>query len=92
MTVGVTAARRVRRRWAAYGILLGVTVVLMLLSTNPLAIETQKGIAFALSLGTAIGRLVKVHPRAAFLISTGTAICGGSAIAAIGPVVKATED
>jgi uncharacterized integral membrane protein (TIGR00698 family) len=53
---------------------------------------TAVGIAFALVLGTAIGRLVKVEPRAAFLISTGTAICGGSAIAAVGPVVKATED
>ncbi|HEY4931814.1 MAG TPA: putative sulfate exporter family transporter [Terriglobales bacterium] len=53
---------------------------------------TAAGIAFALILGTAIGRLVKVEPRAAFLISTGTAICGGSAIAAVGPVVKATED
>jgi len=49
MTVGVTAARRVRRRWAAYGILLGVSMFLMLLSSNPLAVETQKGIAFALS-------------------------------------------
>ena len=53
---------------------------------------TAVGIAFALILGTTIGKLVKVHPRAAFLISTGTAICGGSAIAAIGPVVGATED
>jgi rod shape-determining protein MreC len=49
MTVGVTAARRIRRRWAAYGILVGVTLALMLLSSNPLAVETQKGIAFALS-------------------------------------------
>ena len=49
MTVGVTAARRVRRRWAAYGILLCVSMGLMLLSSNPLAVETQKGIAFALS-------------------------------------------
>ena len=55
-------------------------------------VYTAVGIAFALTLGTAIGRLVKVHPRAAFLISTGTAICGGSAIAAVGPVVGATED
>lgn len=49
MTVGVTAARRVRRRWAAYGVLLGLTLGLMLLSSNPLAIELQKGIAFGLS-------------------------------------------
>ena len=49
MTVGVAAARRVRRRWAAFGILVVVSLVLMALSSNPLAIELQKGIAFALS-------------------------------------------
>ncbi len=55
-------------------------------------VYTAVGIAFALIIGTAIGRLVAVRPRASFLISTGTAICGGSAIAAVGPVVGATED
>jgi len=49
MTVGVTAARRIRRRWAAYGVLLALSLGLMLLSSNPLAIEMQKGIAFGLS-------------------------------------------
>ena len=53
---------------------------------------TAVGIAFALIVGTAIGKLVAVQPRASFLISTGTAICGGSAIAAVGPVLGATED
>lgn len=53
---------------------------------------TAVGIAFALIVGSAIGKLVAVHPRPAFLISTGTAICGGSAIAAVGPVLGATED
>ena len=53
---------------------------------------TAVGIAFAMIVGSAIGKLVAVHPRAAFLISTGTAICGGSAIAAVGPVLGATED
>jgi uncharacterized integral membrane protein (TIGR00698 family) len=55
-------------------------------------VYTAVGIAFALMVGTAIGKLVAVHSRASFLISTGTAICGGSAIAAVGPVVGATED
>jgi len=55
-------------------------------------IYTAVGIAFALTLGTLIGKMVAVQPRASFLISTGTAICGGSAIAAVGPVVGATED
>jgi uncharacterized integral membrane protein (TIGR00698 family) len=53
---------------------------------------TAVGIAFALIVGSLFGKLVAVHPRPAFLISTGTAICGGSAIAAVGPVVGATED
>ncbi len=55
-------------------------------------VYTAIGIAFALILGTLIGKLLVVQSRASFLISAGTAICGGSAIAAIGPVVGATED
>jgi uncharacterized integral membrane protein (TIGR00698 family) len=53
---------------------------------------TAIGIVFALAVGTLIARVVAVDSRAAFLISTGTAICGGSAIAAVGPVLGATED
>jgi uncharacterized integral membrane protein (TIGR00698 family) len=53
---------------------------------------TALGIGFALIVGTLLGKLIAVQPRAAFLISTGTAICGGSAIAAIGPITCATED
>ena len=55
-------------------------------------VYTAVGIAFALILGTLIGKLLAVRRRPSFLISTGTAICGGSAIAAVGPVVGATED
>lgn len=43
-------------------------------------------------IGMWIGyRLLKVEKRTSYLISSGTAICGGSAIAAIGPVVKAKD-
>ncbi len=55
-------------------------------------IYTAVGIAFALTLGTLIGKMLAVQSTPSFLISAGTAICGGSAIAAIGPVVGATED
>jgi uncharacterized integral membrane protein (TIGR00698 family) len=55
-------------------------------------VYTAVGIAFALTLGTLIGKMLAVHSRSSFLISTGTAICGGSAIAAVGPVISATED
>jgi len=53
---------------------------------------TALGIAFAMIVGTLLGRALSVRRRAAFLISTGTAICGGSAIAAVGPIVGANED
>ncbi|ABF43339.1 conserved hypothetical protein 698 [Candidatus Koribacter versatilis Ellin345] len=53
---------------------------------------TALGITFAMLCGWALGKLLQVEPRHAFLISTGTAICGGSAIAAVGPVANATDD
>ena len=43
-----------------------------------------------LAIGMFIGRkLLKVDRETSYLISSGTAICGGSAIAAVGPVIKA---
>lgn len=38
-----------------------------------------------------VGRLLKVEPKLAALIGTGTAICGGSAIAAAAPALQADE-
>ena len=38
-----------------------------------------------------LGRWLKVEQKTAFLISCGTAICGGSAIAAISPIIKSNE-
>ena len=50
---------------------------------------TALGIAFALSVGLLLGRLLKVEATTGALISGGTAICGGSAIAALGPALGA---
>ena len=44
-----------------------------------------------LLVGSFIAWRMKVNKKTGYLISTGTAICGGSAIAAIGPVIKADE-
>jgi uncharacterized integral membrane protein (TIGR00698 family) len=41
--------------------------------------------------GWLVGKWLKVESRTSFLISTGTAICGGSAIAAVSPIIKANE-
>jgi uncharacterized integral membrane protein (TIGR00698 family) len=53
---------------------------------------TAVGIAAALLLGAVLGRLLRVPARTSFLISAGTAICGGSAIAAVAPIVEAEEE
>jgi len=53
---------------------------------------TALGIGFALAAGFLIGKLVSVRGTTSYLISAGTAICGGSAIAAIGPILGAAEE
>jgi uncharacterized integral membrane protein (TIGR00698 family) len=55
-------------------------------------IYTAAGITFAMLLGWGLGKLLAVKGRISFLISTGTAICGGSAIAAVAPVSRATDE
>lgn len=42
-------------------------------------------------IGVLFGYWLKLNRKTAYLISSGTAICGGSAIAAVGPVVKADD-
>lgn len=42
-------------------------------------------------VGILLGRWMKIDEKASYLISSGTAICGGSAIAAVGGVMKANE-
>ncbi len=53
---------------------------------------TAASITLALLLGWGLGRLFSVKKRISFLISAGTAICGGSAIAAVAPVSNANEE
>ena len=55
-------------------------------------VYTFMGIAFAMLVGMGLGTLLNVRRTPAFLISTGTAICGGSAIAAVGPIVHASDE
>ena len=56
------------------------------------AVYTVVGIALTLALGTLLGRLAGTSGPLSTLISFGTAICGGSAIAAMAPVVKAKSE
>jgi uncharacterized integral membrane protein (TIGR00698 family) len=53
---------------------------------------TLLSISFTMIAGMALAAMFKVERTPAFLISTGTAICGGSAIAAVGPITHASDE
>ena len=85
----------------ATGLLLKISVVGLGFGMN--AVEAaqagKQGILFTVAsisltflIGLAAGKLMAVNKKTAILISTGTAICGGSAIAAVAPVIGAKEN
>ncbi|MGN6803809.1 MAG: YeiH family protein [Ginsengibacter sp.] len=54
-------------------------------------IFTIVSISGTLAFGLLLGRFLNIENKTSHLISCGTAICGGSAIAAISPLIKAEE-
>ena len=82
-------------------ILLQASVVLLGFGMNLTEVikAGKQGILFTiatifgtLAVGYLIGRLLKVKDKTSNLISSGTAICGGSAIAAVAPVIDADSE
>ncbi len=53
---------------------------------------TVATISGTLLAGFLVARLLSINPTIAHLISSGTAICGGSAIAAVAPVIDASDE
>jgi uncharacterized integral membrane protein (TIGR00698 family) len=53
---------------------------------------TIASILSTLILGTFLGKWLNIERKTSHLISCGTAICGGSAIAAVAPVIKSGEN
>jgi len=53
---------------------------------------TAISIVLAVLIGLALGKLLRIADKSSFLITLGTAICGGSAIAAIAPILNAGEE
>ncbi len=81
--------------------LLQVSVVLLGFGMNLGAVVKagKDGILFTIAtifgtliLGAFVGKLLKVRAKTSTLISSGTAICGGSAIAAVAPAIDADKD
>lgn len=81
--------------------LLQISVVLLGFGMNLTAVVKagKDGILFTivsifgtLILGYAVGKLLKINGKTSTLISSGTAICGGSAIAAVSPAINADAE
>ncbi|WP_229130316.1 YeiH family protein [Ancylomarina sp. 16SWW S1-10-2] len=67
----------------------GMNLMQVIHTSRTGVLVTAISVTFVMVAGLLIGKFLKVDPIIAILISSGTAICGGSAIAAIAPVVKA---
>lgn len=52
---------------------------------------TVFSIASTITFGLFLGKRLKVENNTSYLISTGTAVCGGSAIAAVSSIIKSNE-
>lgn len=55
-------------------------------------IFTIATIGLTILLGILVGKFLVINRKSAILISVGTAICGGSAIAAVSPIIEANEN
>ncbi len=94
--VGLAAFHRAARDWSRR--LIQISIVLLGFSI-PLADVARAGfsgvgltlgtIGLALAGGLLLARLLRVEPYTATLLTSGTAICGGSAIAATGAAIAA---
>ncbi len=91
--------RHLTQKWAGFLLKASVIGLGFGLNLQTLWVTTQQGlgltvatITFALTIGLLLGKLFKVETKLSQLISTGTAICGGSAIAAMAPTIRAKPE
>lgn len=71
------------------GLGFGMNLPELLITGKSAFLYTAISICFTMTAGYLLGKLFKTQARTSVLISFGTAICGGSAIAAMAPVIKA---
>lgn len=77
-------------QYSVVGLGFGMNIEASLASSKEGIIFTVLSVSGTIILGWLLGRkLLKLERRTSYLISSGTAICGGSAIAAVGPIINA---
>jgi uncharacterized integral membrane protein (TIGR00698 family) len=85
-------ATKILLQASVVGLGFGINLGKVLEASREGVLFTIATIVGTLLLGLIVGRLLKLAPKTVHLISSGTAICGGSAIAAVGPVMHADEN
>ncbi len=78
-------------QFSVVGLGFGMNVTSAIAAGREGLVFTIASIFGTLILGYFLGKWLNVERKTSYLISAGTAICGGSAIAAISPVIKAEE-
>ncbi|HWC18501.1 MAG TPA: putative sulfate exporter family transporter [Terriglobales bacterium] len=79
-------------RWSVVLLGFGMNLITVLKAGRDGIGLTAITIVSSLAVGIGIAKLLRVSRNSALLISVGTAICGGSAIAAVAPVIEADDD
>lgn len=80
-------------QYSVIGLGFGMNVDKALASGSEGMLFTIVSVFGTLALGWLFGRkLLGVDSQTSYLLSSGTAICGGSAIAAVGPIIKARAE
>ncbi len=80
-------------QYSVIGLGFGMNVNAALASGSEGMMFTIVSVFGTLALGWLFGRkLLKVDSQTSYLLSSGTAICGGSAIAAVGPIIRAKAE
>ncbi|MBG8552871.1 YeiH family protein [Hymenobacter guriensis] len=78
-------------QWSVIGLGFGLNAQQALQAGQEGLLFSVASIVGTLLLGGLLGRWLGIDGRISHLIASGTAICGGSAIAAVGPVLRAGE-
>lgn len=88
----VKKAQKVLLQASVVGLGFGMNVGEALKSGKAGMLMTIVSVVAVMGLGFFVGKLLKVNSKTSYLVSAGTAICGGSAIAAVAPIVDADDD
>lgn len=79
-------------QYSVIGLGFGMNLQASLASGKEGMLFTILSVIGTLLIGMFIGcKILKLNRNTSYLISSGTAICGGSAIAAVGPIIKAKD-